>query len=358
MWTEKCKNMDGKMKKIVVVFLLLITFNLMPGAQKPVKMPIKIRKISDRVMVLSIGFLQTIALSSEKGLVVIDTNRGPSCGKEIRQCIVEEFGRKDFIYVINTHYHYDHSGGNSAFADIKTIAHERCIEGFRKNEDKDFSANEKRYKQIADSFKKKLKGLDPKSTEARDIPGTIQYLLSTAKDFKKGFIVTPLDIIFNERLTLNLGDITAQLSYLGNIHSNTDIIIYVPEEKLLMMGDAFSSRRIPNLGENLDLEVSLLITNMNAVLKLYPKVNQLISGHTGDDMTIEEWKDRRDYIVLLKDKIAAAQKTGLTLRQVQEMYSLNKIFPKFMKIKHEWGGKNIHKKNIETMWKILSARNR
>ena len=117
-----------KLKKIVVVCLVLITFSLTSRPQKPVKMPIKVRKINDRVMVLSIGFLQTIALSSEKGLVVIDTNRGQSSGREIRQRIVEEFGRNDFIYLINTHYHADHTLGNYLFPNVTILSHALCRE--------------------------------------------------------------------------------------------------------------------------------------------------------------------------------------------------------------------------------------
>ena len=325
-------------------------------SQEPTEMPIEVRKISENAIVLSLGYLQTIALATSKGIVVIDTNRGQSAGAEIRRKIAEEFGRDDFTYVINTHYHYDHTGGNKALADLVIIGHERCIQGLHNNEARDFMPNAKRYRGIAAEFRKKLQTLAPDSKEAKNIPGTIVYLLSTADDFEKGLISIPLSITFNERMTLNLGDMTLKLRYFGNAHSDTDILIFIPEERLLLIGDIFSSARIPNFPENTQLEVPLWIANLNAFLSAECDIKHIILGHTDNDMTIEDWKDRRDYIETLWNGITVAYKEGLTLEEIQIRFALEKSFPKFMNVKHEWGGKNIHKHNVKMIWMQLAEK--
>jgi len=345
-----------KLKKSVIVILSSIFLLSTARSQEPPEMPIEVRKLSENAIVLSLGYLQTIALATSKGIVVIDTNRGQSAGAEIRRKIAEEFGRDDFAYVINTHYHYDHTGGNKAFADLVTIGHERCIQGLHKNEARDFMPNAKRYREIAAEFRKELQTLDPDSKEAKNIPGTIAYLLSTADDFEKGFISIPPSITFNERMTLNLGDVTPKLRYFGNAHSDTDILIFIPEERLLLIGDIYSSARIPNFPENTQLEVPLWIANLNAFLSAEYDIKHIISGHTNNDMTIEDWKDRRDYIETLWNGITVAYKEGLTLEEIQIRFALEKSFPKFMNVKHEWGGKNIHKHNVKMIWMQLAEK--
>jgi glyoxylase-like metal-dependent hydrolase (beta-lactamase superfamily II) len=324
-------------------------------SQEPIESAIEVHKLSDKVIVLRIAYLQTIAIASSEGIIVIDTNRGKSAGAAIRKKIVEELGRNDFAYVINTHYHYDHTGGNKAFSDITIIGHERCIDGLEKNEAKDFKPNAERYRAIAAEFKKQLETVSPDSTEkTKIISGTINYLLSTADDFEKGFINMPPSITFTDRMTLNLGDLTLKLRYFGNAHSDTDILIYIPEESILLMGDIYTSRRIPNFPENSQLEIPLWITNLNTFLSAEYDIKYIISGHTGDDMTIEDWKDRRDYIETLWEGIAAAFNEGLTLEEIQIRFALEKSFPKFMNTRHEWEGKNIHEHNVKMILMQLS----
>jgi len=345
-----------KFKKSVIVILSSIFLLSTASSQEPAEMPIEVRRLSEHAIVLSIGYLQTIALATSKGIVVIDTNRGQSAGAEIRRKIAEEFGRDDFTYVINTHYHYDHTGGNKAFDDLAIIGHERCIQGLQKNEARDFMPNAKRYRGIAAEFRKKLQTLAPDSEEAKNIPGTISYLLSTADDFEKGFISIPPSITFNERLTLNLGDMTLKLRYFGNAHSDTDILIFIPEERLLLMGDIYTSARIPYFPENTQLEAPLWIANLNDFLSAEYDIKPIISGHTYNDMPIEDWKDRRDYIETLWNGVKAAYKEGLTLEEIQTRFALEKSFPKFMNVKHEWGGKNIHEHNVKMIWMQLTEK--
>ena len=71
----------------------------------------------------------TIALAGERGIVVVDTSVSPTLASKIRELIVEQFGRADIFYLINTHSHLDHVGGNEAFADTLIIGHENCPAG-------------------------------------------------------------------------------------------------------------------------------------------------------------------------------------------------------------------------------------
>jgi glyoxylase-like metal-dependent hydrolase (beta-lactamase superfamily II) len=50
--------------------------------------------------------------------------------------------------------------------------------------------------------------------------------------------VTTADIVFDQCLVLDLGGITAQFIHIGGPHSEDSVVVYIPEEKILFLGDA------------------------------------------------------------------------------------------------------------------------
>jgi len=76
------------------------------------------------VIVLDCLSVNVTAIASDSGIVVIDTNRSYGVMQRLRRVIEEEFGRKDFIYVVNTHGDPDHSSGNQVFPSVPLVAHQ------------------------------------------------------------------------------------------------------------------------------------------------------------------------------------------------------------------------------------------
>ncbi len=113
------------LKKIIFVLLVLFLL-LMPALAEEVQdvvkkgdLTLKIQKLSDKVIVLKEDSPlenNIVAISSKKGLVVIDTSGSTITAVAMREIIEKMFKRKDFAYVINTHHHHDHAFGNQVFA--------------------------------------------------------------------------------------------------------------------------------------------------------------------------------------------------------------------------------------------------
>ncbi|MBI4772057.1 MAG: MBL fold metallo-hydrolase [Chloroflexi bacterium] len=64
---------------------------------------------------------------SPEGAVLIDTLAFPDEAREIKDFIESKMGQP-VLYVINTHYHADHTMGNYLFPDAEIVAHSRCRE--------------------------------------------------------------------------------------------------------------------------------------------------------------------------------------------------------------------------------------
>jgi len=129
---------------------------------------------------------------------------------------------KPLKYLVNTHYHLDHSWGNCQFvkAGAAVISHENA------------------------------RSCLPEAKEALAHPEKFGV---TAKDLEGTELQGPT-ITFSDSMTVNLGDVTVELRYPGTTHTNDSVTAYVPEDKVLFVGDILFSRYHPFLADG-DLSI-------------------------------------------------------------------------------------------------------
>ena len=103
------------------------------GAEEIAGLPLHVQKIGDGAIRVWIGdhisSTSIVAFATEKGIVVVDTFGVPKIDAELRDVIARELGRNDFTFLINTHEHADHTGGNSVYADCTIVGHELIADG-------------------------------------------------------------------------------------------------------------------------------------------------------------------------------------------------------------------------------------
>jgi len=324
-----------KFYRIFSACLLSLLFTSLVLAQTTNDIPVQVQKLSDRVIVLTEGSPMKnniTAISSAEGLIIIDTSGSTKIAAKIRKMIEKEFNRKDFAYLINTHQHWDHTNGNQVFADAVIIAHEQCLEVLRQS-DKDTSVF--RY--------------PPFETKAPPPPPNRMFTR-----YVEGLVHTPA-ISFNDRLTLDLGDLTLKLFYFGRAHSVSDIIIQVPEEGLLLTGDLFFEKRwLPLFIGQIELDVPRWIEVLNSVLDSEDKVKFVILGHQ-EIWSREQLVRWRDYIVKLWEGIVTAEVEGLDLEAVQDRFAMDERFNNYLR---ELGHNDaeiqrFQMKNIQAFWAQL-----
>lgn len=124
---------------------------------------------------------------------------------------------KPVKYVVNTHYHLDHAWGNSQFArqGAVVISHDNT---------------RKAMPQAAQALAHPEQfGLTPKDLEGTTLQGQA--------------------ITFADSLTIDLGDVTVELRYPGPTHTDDSIMAYVPQDKVLFLGDMLFTGYHPFLAE-------------------------------------------------------------------------------------------------------------
>ena len=114
---------------------------------------------------------------------------------------------------------------------------------------------EKRVKtlsKIVENYELQLKASDPDKKEWDEIFTQKTKYLNAYYDAKNLIAIKQPDIMFSDSLTINMGDVTLEMKYFGKCHSNSDILIYIPEMAILFNGDLFSKYGRPSINSQVD----------------------------------------------------------------------------------------------------------
>jgi len=344
-----------KFKQVLIIGLIACVCTAFLTAQTDDDIPVTIQRLSDRVLILSETLMSNnvATIASEKGIVVVDTSGLPSTAAKMRRIIEREFGRSDFAYVINTHSHWDHTFGNQIFPNAVIIGHDNVISGMTQDKDimpRRIANLEARYQNEA----ARLKSVPADSEEARNIQAYLKTLEREIHDFKGVFVSTPPQITFNDRMILNLGDITVKLDYFGRAHSTSDIFIHIPEEGILLTGDLFLDQRwVPLFAAQPVLDIDRWLEVLHRALDGDEAPSKVIPGHM-DIWEAEKLTLWRDYIKNLWDGLKSAKEQRLSFEQVKERFPLPEPCNYLREQGHsEERIRTFHENNIEAFWSQL-----
>jgi glyoxylase-like metal-dependent hydrolase (beta-lactamase superfamily II) len=122
-------------------------------------------------------------------------------------------------YAAITHWHWDHIFGGSAL-NIPLIAHELTAKEIALQASYDWSDD----------------ALDQRVTDGLEITFCSDMIKKELPDRSDLVIALP-DMVFKGELTLNLGGVTCQLTHVGGDHALDSVVMYIPEDKVLFLGD-------------------------------------------------------------------------------------------------------------------------
>ncbi len=330
--------------------LLLVLMPVFVSATNEIA--VEFDRVSERVLVVKSGKVytdQVIALASKKGIVMIDTGKSPTLTEKYRKVIEREFGRNDFAYVINTHFHFDHTSGNQVFPEAVIISHETSPERMRQFDQERPNFVAQRRATII-QWENQMKAMEPDSEDAQRYRDLISSAEIMCDDLENNYVLTLPTITFNDRMTLDMGDLTFNLIYFGEgRHTGDDIIIHCLEEKLLFTGDLFYKGSM-SIAFSSQFDAPRWMLVMNEVLKDKDAVEWVYDCHNGR-MSGEFLTLWRDYLVGLWNDLSAANEEGLDLASVQDRFSYEKKYSFISKsgidpeqLKRE------HQNNVKYVW--------
>lgn len=344
-----------------IALLMQIVLATMSSSHGPEEY-VRIERLSDRVLLaywLGTGRCNLTAIKSEKGLVIVDTEMSPRIMAPIKERIEKEFGRKDWAYVINTHAHMHHTGGNCLFKNAVVVGHDNLPTDMEWLVDKQTDPARKREEiervgYTLQNLWTVLPKIPQNRRQAMLIRSDIEFWERYMKDMREGYDVVKPSLTFADRHTLDLGDLQLKLVFFGRGHSQSDILIFVPQEKLLVTGAiVYQRRHLPEIGEQSQLQdVHRFMAVLDELLDETVKIDYLVPSHS-PPLRKSDLKPVRDYYEKMLTEVKAAQRQGLTLEQATQQLSVRRKFPNFRDPQPgEWSHR-IQQRNIRNLWQIL-----
>ena len=242
----------------------------------PAKVEIKVEQLAPGVAVL-FGAGGNIGLShGVDGNVLVDDQYAPLTDKIV--AAVKRVDPDPVKFVVNTHWHGDHSGGNENLgkAGAVIVAHENV-----------------RRRMSVDQFSKRFG--------------------KTAASPKAALPV----VTFGQGVTLNLNGDEMQIVHVRAAHTDGDSLVYWKTAKVLHMGDTFFHKvTLPFIDLDSGGTIDGAIAAVRTGLSIAAPDAKIIPGH-GPVATRAELEAYLAMLVEVRDAVAAAKASGRTLAQVK-----------------------------------------
>jgi glyoxylase-like metal-dependent hydrolase (beta-lactamase superfamily II) len=281
----------------------------------------RVQRLSDRVLILteeSPWESNHVVIVGQRGLVLVDPGHSALMGRLIRQAMRRELGRDRVDWVIDTHEHWGHTWGNAAFPEALVVGHElttRAMAADAANLEQRAAVIRARNQQTDAGSDQ----LDPSSEEARQARLQREHFERIVRGLSEtGFEVRLPDLTFSDRLVLDLGDLELEMLYLGSGHSPSDIVVLIPEERVLLLGCFFLEQGpLPVFGTNPELEPERWLEVFDVALSHEPPIEHVILGqHTV--WPRQRLESMRDYIAGLWTGIKELDAEGVDLETAMD----------------------------------------
>jgi cyclase len=236
------------------------------------KVEIKVHHVEGPVYMLE-GAGGNIGVSiGDDGIVMVDDQFAPLAEKI--KAALKGLSDKPIRFVLNTHYHGDHTGGNAEFGAASTIM-----------------AHENVRKQLEHGSKTLGNEVKPSPREALPV------------------------ITFNDRASVHLNGEEIRALHFANGHTDGDSMIYFIKSKVVHMGDDFVTYGFPFVDTQNGRSVSGMIAALEKALAMLPADIKVIPGHG----PISTPDDVRKFIKLLKDNRALVAKAKAEGKSADDM---------------------------------------
>lgn len=178
------------------------------------------------------------------GGLVCDTCFDLPHAEELKAFCVEKLGHAPQT-VVNTHGHWDHYWGNQAFAGARIMGHRDMLKDCAGDKSKVPVFRLLHGSRFIQGLLNRVmggqfKGYLPAGTPFRMV------VKQTEHDFDlAGIVPAPPADLFEEKTVLDLDGTRVELIPVGAVHSSSDTVVWLPEERVLFAGDIFADCSLP-----------------------------------------------------------------------------------------------------------------
>lgn len=284
--------------KLASLPLLALSLLFLLGAAAPVKMtPVK---VTDGVYMLehSRGSGNSTVIFTNEGVVVLDFHIDNA---DQTLAFIRKTTDKKIKYLITSHSAGDHASGAWHFRE------DAPVWIATKNQVHDLQMQERQ------EFMERKNSNDPRFAA-----------------YKKGEPLQPT-IGIEGPMTLYFGGLTFQITPEGRAHSTGDLTVYIPQKRVMLMGDLLDTEIHPGQGESAGVffsNVAGWIKVLDNIMGRNLAVESYVPGHgpvhIGRGM--KDLEEQKRYFVVMRDEVAKMVQTGKSLEQIEKEFKVPQEF--------------------------------
>ena len=276
---------------------------------------------------------QQVAIATEKGIVVFDTFRGEPTAAAFKREIARALSRDDFAYVINVIDRLDLIGGNAAYDEAVIITQKNLLAKYEGREDAveaEVADLIEMWRWKEDVMRERLATLEEGSDEYISGEEWMLTCAQRAEELESGFSLVLPDEVYDDRMTLDMGDVTLDLIWFGREGKYDAITVaIVPRERIAITNTSVLSylHLAPHpFHDYASMDVPRWIEVLEEVLEGEGAVDMLVASDVGEALPRDRALEHLEYIRRLWESVSAAEAAGMDLAQVQERLSLDNEF--------------------------------
>ena len=258
---------------------------------------------------------------NDEDVLVVDTALFPSTARRMA-AEVQKLTRKPVRYVVNTHWHDDHHGGNQVYRqlwpEVQFISHRHTRGDAIEQSHDPRPQNIERLRKTIPDLERSLETGEDDDGKAIDDAGRGRMekaivFYRTAIDELESIRATPADLTFEDAIVLHRGDRTIEIRWLGLANTRGDVVVHLPRERIVATGDivvhpipfgfgSYYADWIETLGRIDSLEADVIFPGHGAVQRDRDYLSRLqallrdlvgqVEAAVADGATLEETRER------------------------------------------------------------------
>jgi glyoxylase-like metal-dependent hydrolase (beta-lactamase superfamily II) len=290
--------------KLGLLPLVGLSLLFLLGAAAPVRMtPVK---VTEGVYMLehSQGSGNSTVIITNDGVIVFDFHIDNA---DQTLAFIRKTTDKKVKYLITSHSAGDHASGSWHFREDNPvwIAH--------KNQVHDLQMQER------EQFYERKNSNDPRFAA-----------------YKKGELGQP-DIGFDSSMNLYFGGLTFVITHEGRGHSTGDVTVYIPQKRVMLMGDLLDTETHAGQGESGGIffsNVAGWLRILDNIMARNLAVDTYIPGHgpvhIGRGM--KDLEEQKRYFVVMRDEVAKMVQAGKSLEQIEKEFKVPQEFAHYKRL--------------------------
>ncbi len=268
-----------RLTHLSTIAVAITAFNMPVGAQEPAEIPaLQTQQVADNLYMISGQGGNIGVLVGPDATVLIDDQMAPvheSIAAEIASLVPE--GASDRVFLLNTHFHGDHTGGNELFGETGSIivAHENVRQRLT-------------VEQVVPFFNMRSPALEPEGLPV---------------------------VTFSNDVALHLNGEDIDVSYVGVSHTDGDAIVHFENANVIHGGDLVFYGTYPFIDLDNGGSVDGFVAANQRLLAMCNEETQIIPGH-GPLIGKAEMEGYVEMLTTTRDAVAALVAAGNSLQEI------------------------------------------